>query len=409
MPSNPQPKQRKRYAAKVNALKQAVNGLAAMSIDSAPHQASKRKNKKRSNKKQKGLSVLNSIAQVERNLTKPAMNVNKGIHPYVKCRIDPFSASGGEGIPDGGNSNYIVIDSCVVNHIVDADNSGFIIQTLGLVPVGACLVPLGNSGTMSGITVDGVGVRVPANNGRDLHPLGIPAQYTSSQSYPGNFHEDPYESTGVRIVAVQYKLTYTGTPLSASGTYVVTPNTFTFSKAGICGPAGSTECPQAHWYDASGTAYPVRKNTAVWYCDGSIEPTAYIKDSKLSRIDRTLVLTPRHKSTNFAICPTSGQLPLLTTMDSNLASIENLFVAKNQAYPSIGIYAYDNDWQHFQVVVSGYAPGSSFTLETAYCYEYNIANASPFTPLTKKASPLNESAVKSAQAAVNSMATGGPR
>jgi hypothetical protein len=412
---NSQPKQqRQRYANKTNKVNQVAKQLASVALNGAAPKSSRRnRNRRRPNKKNKTLAPANTIAAVERNLLNKGGRMMSASHPYVKCRLNPFGASGGDGIPDGGNSNYIVVDSCVVNTITDSAASGFIIQTLGLVPIGACLTALGIAGTPSTITVDGKALFTGSIAGQDpanLYPLAIPPQYDRTGSAPGKFKDDPYNSTGVRIIAVQHKLTYTGPPLNAQGTYVVTPNTFTFANKGVCGTGTDPTTPKGQWFSSNGSGtFTVADNTQILAVDGAINPVAYVKDSKICRIDRSLIITPRHKSTNFPICPTNPQLPFITADNTTgtAVTLDNLFTGQGPAIDNIAVYAYDNDWQHFQIVVNGYAPGSTFTLETAYCWEYTLSNVSPFTPMSKKASPVNKAALDIAQKAVNMLPTGG--
>jgi hypothetical protein len=368
---------------------------------------SKQKRTRKQRRNNVGVATINSI---EKRLGMMAVSKPKGSSPYVMCRLDPFSHSGSNGIPDGANSQFIVIDNLIVNRITATNTGGFVINTQSWLP---SMARLTGKSSNTGYTVDGFGLSSTLLYGQDSwYPMSVPTPYLGNPWTPGSSANDPYVSTTARLVSVQYKLTYTGTPLTCQGTYTVTPNSQALTPVGPV----TTTYPALGVFSmtvnsASGAIFGIPANTPVMNVDVSYNPSAFNKDSLLCRQERPLVLTPKHSTADFKLGVTTDLAYALVNPPNGssptVGTYANYLSGSNGSFANAGVTWYDNDWQNYQISVDGYQSGATFIWETSCCFEYVLTNGSPFVPLSKARSENNPGAIKEANRLVDNLPTGG--
>jgi len=346
--------------------------------------------------------TINEIQQaLTRKQTKKAMPDN----PYIACRLDPFHAGNGQGIPDGTNQDYVVVDNLIYDDITCVTNNGFVIQTLPTLPAVASIIGGGAAG-LNDINVQFNGgpstvYKNPTSIYQGLLPLSVPLAYRNSNFLQGTALDDPYASVSARLVAVGYKLTYTGQSATCSGTVTVTPNNVAFTPAGISTsnlfPSGANGVSISKFDFNQGLASTSNPNTVLLSLDTTGTLTAYNKDSIVLRPEQGVFLLPRHRTRDFKINPTSDNVYGLTANTATAASGAGTTLVSYFCQPknnnNTDVIWFDNDWTAYQITVSGIQAGSTFRWETAYCVEYVLPGASVFAPLTIKESPKDEAAI----------------
>jgi hypothetical protein len=325
------------------------------------------------------------------------------MEPYLSCRMNPFMAMNGTGIPDGGNANYVVSDQLTYDDIACVTTNGFIIQTHATLPFSADVRGLADTGT--DIRVNGIPfVNTGALNleSADHYPLGFLNSFASVETRPGILTTDPYNATTGRLVAVAHRLIYTGVSSTCSGTITITPNNVAYNPAGV-----RTADASLTIYNPDGSVNMLSGiNTNLLSADYVASATAFTKDSVILRPEQGCYILPKHRSTDFKLIPLpQNAYAVVTNIDTNDATKNNIYTSLGTASRNGGIMWYDNDWSGYQIVVSGMQAGATFRFETAWCMEFSIAETSPFATFAFKASENRKAIIDAANAKVNAKAS----
>lgn len=358
------------------------------------------------------LNARRTTTTIINDLSKQMAKTHMG--GYVGCRLDPFHSAGGLGIPDGGNSNFIVTDNMSVDNFSAITSTGFTIQTIPALPCAALIAP--RAGTMF---VNGTQVTAPiqdqpnsALKKNSWYPISIPASFQNAAGAkynPGVLSSDPYGSSKGRAISFGYRLIYTGPVNSCAGVITVSPNDASFHPLGTVQTGSiSINGPSEAFLVAS----PV--GTPLLAMDIIINPTAVTRASISFRPEQGVMLLPRHMTNDYKIIPTCD-VPYAVLAESiyDPSAIggfyDNIIMADNPVLASTkyngGIIWYDNDWSGFQLVASGLNADATFRWETVVCFEYNPAVTSPFAATTLKSSPKSDQALNTANAATSALPT----
>lgn len=321
---------------------------------------------------------------------------------YLSCRLSPFNAGGRAAIPDGSNSNFIVVDAFSVNSI-SASTAGqsFIIQTTPTLPSLAMISSLNN------ITVDGVvisastGYQPGGSLGTSWTPICIPSSFSLASCIPGTLYADPWNSTAMRFVTFGFRILYTGPVTTCAGSIVVTPNNIAYVE--------STSVVAAGLNVSVGNASAVSvgnlpSNTPILSTDFNANLSAMTRASRSFRPEQGIELLSRHAGTTYEL------VPLMTTPGAPI--LAGTGVAPSTTVPCIlrqtgiggqlngGIIAYDNAWSGFQIAFNNVNADASFRVEAVVCLEVNPSITSAFYPLTQKSSPMQKGALDAVNAAL---------
>jgi hypothetical protein len=349
-----------------------------------------KKNKRKRNMKAAAFGVSNfkTVDQIQKRLLARVNQAPKALHPYTASRMNPFLANSNMGVPDGTNSNFICSDSLAYNDIQCITNAGFVIQTLPCLPASAGISGLGTAGAYD-IQIDGSTYFNTANYNANFYPISVLPSYYPTSYVPGVVVNDPYNSAAARLVAVGYKLTYTGQSALCSGTITVTPNN-----------AGFASGPQVTSLLTGTGQITVQQNNAtqlglgnqpigmqILSLDIATFPNAYTKDSVVFRPEEGLLVLPRHRTKDYKLMPTVDNCYAAVAEQATTGFAGN----KSTYFTTDGVGQrnviwYDQDWSSVQIVVRGIQPGATFRWETAWCMEYTLPGSSPFMQFAEKAS-----------------------
>lgn len=349
--------------------------------------------------------------QIEKSLMALSIsNKTRGLPPYVKCRLNPFYSNPGgpAGIPDAGNTNFIVVDSLTFDTITCVSGAGFTMLTMPTLPSMGLITGAGSVGA-NDININGVAYRNLANTGA---AISVPPQYKTSgpSDYaPGSNTSDPYQSANARLVSVAYRIMYTGQANTCSGTITVTPAPVGFPNGGLI--TSSTTPPSTSTISCSvvdytgAIIYQCPYNTPVLVMDGGgslLSPAGnqtYTKDSVCFRPEHGAFITPRHRTNDFKCYPTSPDpAVLIYNQNVNVPGTNYTAVSRNTSPIDTGILWADGDWGAVQISVSGVVAGHTYRIECASCFEYSVGLTSAFAPLAQKTSVSKPNEVKMANA-----------
>lgn len=350
-------------------------------------------------------SIVQSLASQMKNV------MIGGSKPlYVRCRTDPFHGAGRTSIPDGGNNNFISVDTFSVDTITCSQaKTSFIIQTLPCLPALAMIAGMPSTN----LNINGTDVTAPSVIQPDSQasqaawtPLSVPTPYTGTlNGYGlGAPQSDPYASTKARMVAVGYRLIYTGPTQTCSGAIVVTPNDVSFNIASTTTTGATPSVGQTfnlRGVNATQVAsYTAGLGTVILDADLKISPSTMTRESVSFRPEQGVLILPRHRTSNYKLVPTQP-VPYGLTVGFNTSAAlpEEWYSVLNTANPNYrgGIVWYDDDWESFQVYATGLNSDASFRWETVLCMEYNPQLSSPMAPLATKRSPNQPAEIKQAE------------
>ena len=313
--------------------------------------------------------------------------ISRPLSHYVKCRTDPFRGSGAAAIPDGSNSNFMVIDSFMVDTITNPGSS-FVFQTLSTLPALGMIASAFSLG-VNGVTVSPVtNLQPAATANQQWYPICIPTPYAIA-SIPGTYFADPYSATTARMISVGYRIIYTGPATTCSGSITVTPNSVGLEPAGTVttNTASGATMTTSKADNSAGTTIP--GGCPILNAEVTINPTALTRASVTVRPEEGLYLLPTHRSTVHRVLPTTITSYAVLAGATPAATVAYRHLLKQANGLDIGVVWYDSDWSGFQVSFNGINSDASFRIESVVCMEYNPAVSSTFYPLTMKASPPN--------------------
>jgi hypothetical protein len=359
------------------------------------------------NRKAGSIVAGGNLASTQRTLARRPKTKNMaaiGDLNYLMCRLDPFHATNSLGIPDGGNSNYVVADYLVYSDVLCTSAFGFTLQTFAALPFSACI--FGNGGpSVTDITVTPSSApAIVYFNGSTLAnftgilPINVvPPLFAQGLSIPGGYMpgnaiDDIWNSTSARLVSISHKVVYTGTPVSASGTITVSPNTLAFAIGGSA-PFSSyvTYAPDQT------TVFSAPNIVPVLDVDGTIISN-YTKDSVIFRPELGATVVSKHRSNDYKNIPTSD-VPYGALANKSITTLPstniNAFCTPGIGNNNAGVIWFDNDWTGHNITVRGVGVGNTFRVETSYCFEINPSTVSNIYPFTLKQSPKMNSAILS--------------
>lgn len=361
--------------------------------------------------------------QIERGLRADrSTRVIGKMSPYIHCRVNPFMSGTSQGVPDGSNADYVVTDLLASDSITTVTTAGFKIQTLCALPITACIKGLGAAG-VNDVTINGVAYAQPndsATGDGGYYPLGIPAVWKGNFTFsPGDPPTDALAASKIRMIAMGYCLTYTGTASSCAGSAVITPNDWSLTSANVQSTLGAAAANPGdialEVVGANGTTQTyAARNTGLLQTAGATSSTAFVKDSSVYRLDRKLYIFPKHLSRDFSILPVMPVCPgvggVAADVDAGVATnLRNLFSGTGLTDNlNSSIFWYDGDWRNFQVVVTGMGTGASYRWDTVVCFESNPALSSAIAAFTLKQSPFNPTEIAIANGFVNASTPGMP-
>lgn len=376
-------------------------------------------------KKQSGprnpMTPLRTVDTIARSLIRGLPTGARGgrLSDYVHCRLNPFQGSGKAAIPDGGNDGFVVNDLYSFDTIAMNGNTNFMIQTFPTLPcsAGITFAPLS---TPVPLQVNGVNFTAPPSldssvSGGGIYPLSVPTVYNNigNPIRPGNRINDVYSTANLRMIAMGYRLIYTGPAYDCSGSITVTPSSVSLSPGGVTqSTAASATLPGFATLNAAQISVGnVTRGTACLSWDGTIS-NSFVSQSVTFRPEQGILFVPKHRSKDFKVQPYSD-VPMGLIFNSSLVDTGNLtanayagLLTTNNTTLGSSTYAggicwYDNDWSSVTVVASGINPDASFRWETVYCMEIAPQPTSVLSAFTRKVEAPSISHIEAAQKLTN--------
>lgn len=357
-----------------------------------------------------------TLNQVQNSSRAAVANKASG-SPYMHCRMNVYSSKGGVPIPDGRNNKFIVVDHFVADTINTITTAGFTIQTYPFLPYTAGVS--GNGGAAAkDITINGDILTNSGDFNSGLYPIGVPTEWSSAFSAPGQVVADPYQATAGRIISVTRRLIYLSPSQTATGIISVTPRVVgcqasSATTSGVT-PAGAGEVSIVTNTYAQAVSNAAAKGTPILSVDSgaTLSPTQFTRDSVTTRVENGVVIRGKSANSDHELSPftttaygvsQNNKISAYTSAGGN--TIINLFTSTSSNTSAIagGVSFYDPAWQSQVITVSGAIAGASFRLETVICMEYALGQSSPYAPLSRSAVPAQLELVKQVDSAVNAL------
>jgi hypothetical protein len=395
----------------------AVNKIRTITVQQQTPKRKQNKNKMKSANNKPGSEMYRTTETVQKRLAanKQRDTTVAKANTYLSCRMNPFRSVNGLGIPDGGNQNYLVTDLLCFNDIVCGTTAGFTIQTLTTMPSTAMIRGNGGAG-ITDLIIDGTGY----NNQVPWFPLGTLTNYRPITQSAGIAVQDPFTAANARIVAIGYRLIYTGTANACAGTITVTPNAVSIEDFSTVNATSATATPPAitagvtayHTNNPSGsTVIYAPVSTKIYSMDFTPATYLYTKDSMTYRPEQGCFIRPTHRSDDFKIQPIRDSPVALVFNGNNASTNAGVDLAGAWSSDREGSgngrspIFWDNDWTNYSITVSGYTVASTFRWETVFCVEFAPEASSNMVPFTHKNSPTNKPLVTKANMMMNKLPT----
>lgn len=358
--------------------------------------------KRRNNRKKQRMNLgnNNSLAKVQNSLNSrtkrtplPKQIASLFDSMYARCRLDPFNASGSNGIPDSTSNRKIVYDHRAFTTINILGTTTLDVLILPTLTFGAAI----RCSTPNAVSIFGNGGSSGSNlNSTSFFPICIPPEYDAlaKASYgPLSAKENPFQSGYFRVVTVGYKITYTGKPTEASGSVMVTS----------C-PVSLTPDPVIDVEPADVIIWPTFNSASLGYTLNNI--TANMVDPTLlnNATQETLLVRPDQgvkgvlKTNNSALVSkpwfTQPVLPYYTFDDSGTTKSAALFgrTAITNGYTGF-LYGYDGRFNPTIATYNGLSAGTSLLVEVITCVEYYPEPQSTYSKLAKANTKSSEQTI----------------
>jgi len=353
-------------------------------------------------------SVINKLASL--SLSKQLSRAS----PYVMCRMYPHMGKGGVAIPDGGNANFLVTDAYAVDTITVSAAGTFIMQTLPCLPFTCMYAGNGMNITVNGNTLTAPGNLIPSSTavGSAYMPGGLLQVYSPGVRAQATPYLDAYNTVSARIVALGYRIYYTGPVNTCAGTITVTSNDVSFEDFGpvttvaqppTAGLIGIT----SNSLTQTNSGFSTETSTPITIID--VRPTTTInRTSRTFRPEEGVVFVPHHKTNDFkirdfkdapSVCIANG--PPLTASQGYALFPQN--VGTGGAGSTVGLLMHDADWCAATICFNNINADASYRIETVCCLEVNPSATSAIASLTKSKSPLNMTEIHQAKLASEDM------
>lgn len=340
--------------------------------------------------------------------------------PYAHCRLDQFRSPASTGLPDGRNTKFVTVDSFVADNITCVDTAGFMIRAFPILPYTAAITGLGSAAANS-ITVNGIALGNSNTYGEGLFPIGIPTEWPNGYNVGGN-KDDPYFAATARLVSKTHRLIYTSPAVLASGIIAITPEKVGFQVYGVttsvANPAAANTTSMIIKKPTDQTvSYIAPADTQILNCDCSVSnglAQVYTRDTVTMRVENGAYIVSKHSGETFKIVPLVDQLYGLNASGGRVSSapagstMTNYFTADSTLTTGGGVQWFDDDWESFNIIVTGITAGTTFRFETALCFEYGMTATSAFAPLAKRISDKDLATVVAVDKHINGIPVANP-
>jgi len=316
---------------------------------------------------------------------------------YIKCRTDPFNATGGGMIPDGSGKR-VMVDHKLYYDFTTTNTGEARLLVAPFMPSPVFFKP---GVTTAGMTLNG-GAILQATTGASLDTAWIPgiySEFTGWNQTPGLGFVIPYGALKARIVTQAYKIYYTGQASKAAGTITVQSAPLemgvpTIAQNYIVSALNGNDLV-SYTTVANENAFPILPIMA------SLTDTGIAPDTYITRPESGVVgLLKRQSAVNTwsDIYPNCLAVIAASKIQKSLIATSNIttFVGTNNTSLSTsfgGIAFADESFEAQYIKISGATDGTvglGFRVEVITCVEYQVPGSSVVSKFLKtppKASP----------------------
>jgi len=367
--------------------------------------------KKKSNKKKNGLNTMSpfrTVDEITRQLASSSISPAKQVKPYVACRLNPFmSGKATSGIPDGKNSQYVVVDAYSVDTLTQLPST-FVLQTVSAMPSMLWMNSVTGPFVVNGTVYNAASALTPTATSLTTSwaQLAIIPNFNGLLSAGnGSGSEDPWNASSARFVTIGYRIIYTGPVNTCSGSISVVPNKVSIKESSgttttnvlATGTNTSLVIPQANTTVAS------YLNTGVGYANVDFDCSSAIitKNSLTVRPEQGLVIIPRPGKGSFDKKPLFTNRPQFLVGNFTTQAAPNTLASLLRqgtvnVIPSGCVVFVENDFENFMIQFNGINSDASYRIETVVCIEVNPQVTSILNQVAIKASPNDQAALSQA-------------
>lgn len=314
---------------------------------------------------------------------------------YLRCRLDPFSSPGANGIPDGSSTKKIMVDHRWYTDITHdgARTWGFVLQTFPWLPMPVGVQPLGSEP----IIVNGLPITAPLP--RDLRaswvPISLPPGWQAANQYSWNTTSaDPYEASKGRLVAMGVKLIYTGPANTCSGVITCNPSDVGFGDRVLNAAYREQQAGDLTLVDT------VAADSAGISVDLNTNPTTINPGSCEFRPEQGATFIAAHKTNDYEFKPVYD-IPLIPYCSqagtpATLLASDGTTGLPPRTYQG-GVSWFDDDWTAAQFVASGLNGDASYRVEIVMCMEYLPVVGSSYAQMAKEPPTANLRTIRAAE------------
>jgi len=337
---------------------------------------------------------------------------------YMHCRMDPYTSKGQTAIPDGRNNKFVVVDHFVADSITCEGPAGFSISTFPMLPYTAGVIGNGGPG-LTNIAVNGITFVNPNYLGNGLYPLGVPKEWSGfvNNSYVGGALNDPYMSSGARMVSVTRRLIYLSPAQTATGLITVTPQKLSVVQNQTINSVTPGTGVYGLLNDPTSTTVgnpPIGTSIAAVDYSFNLNATTqppFDRSSVTTRVENGVLITGKHLGEIHKLNPVADNIafPNANTAGSGNTQLVGLFTTNA---PTVnvggGIVWHDDEWESQVINVTGVVNGAQFRFETIVCMEYTVGTTSTVYGFSRSPTKPDLPLVQAVEKKVNAMPVARP-
>lgn len=334
--------------------------------------------------------------------------MNRLINPYIQCRLSPFTASNGLGIPDDTDSKRLVVDHRQITSFRMGNTGAMNIVVAPTIPQIIWFQTPTDTDTT--YTVNGDHPTTHNGDSNLYHPITI-TQYQNMlltrNDTAGRYNTFPtyLQAMRARIVTIGFRIIYTGSTMNNSGSIMV-------NKLGLSIQPPIGNAAEFAVFNGHGGTDLNYNNNQVLIQRTSISKTfdTIVADTVRVPLRQGIQGVLKHASGDYRWCDVTDNETYLTSMSYDNLSLLTQGLDRGPDYisqwPSVQFS--DDQWSPASISIRGATEGQTFDLETVYCIEYIPNLESESSSLAKQPPKVSMKSVETGAAYSRDLPLGGP-
>lgn len=333
--------------------------------------------------------------------------MNKLINPYIQCRLSPFAASNGLGIPDDTDAKRLVVDHRQITSFRMGSSGSMNIVVAPTIPQIVWFQTTTDTDTT--YTVNGDHPTTHNGDGNIFHPVTI-TQYQNMLltrfDAAGYYNTFPtyLQAMRARIVTIGFRIIYTGSTMNNSGSIMI--NKFGLS---LQPPIGNSD--QFHVLNGHGPTDLTYNNNQVMIIRSNMSRTfdSIVADTVRVPLRQGVHGLLKHASGDYKWCDVTDNETYITAVNFDRTSLLTQGLDRGPDYlsqwPSVQFC--DDQWSPASISIRGATEGQTFDLETVFCIEYIPNLESESSSLAKQPPKISMKSVEAGAAYSRDLPLGG--